>query len=581
MNKDAIEFTTRFLVPQNPDELAKFVETVLNVSVPREPMIASHASPMDFLTHVFFNGRFSKFAQSPAASPADPAQPTSPSIASPLAPPVDPPVDPPVAPPVAPPVDSVVWANRGGGKTFYGAIAAMLDMIHKPKIEIKILAGSLEQATRMLAHLGALSEIDVISEACKPKRTARAIEFVNGAAVEVLAASQTSVRGSRPQVLFCDEVDLFHHDLWDAAQLVVRRRALSGPWGDSVGGAIHALSTMHNPFGIMNSIAARAVPLTGPAPVQPIVTAPGLQAVVAAQRSMPNRTLFRWGVLDVLESCPPEIECGRCAIHSDCQGRAKPRDEVKRRGHFHIRDAQAARVRVSEATWASEMLCLRPRRDGCVYPKFDVQVHVKAWKPRHGAGQPVLVAGMDFGHRSPNAYVLAVLLNPEDRGGAIHVIADHCVSEQAVAWHAERLKHDAARWGGVVEFVGVDPAGNAVNSQTREPDVKVLRDAGFVVRSRRSAIEQGVGLVRRRLEGVPRGVNGAGEALSTGPLLFVDPAAAQTIEALRCYRYAPQTAMGDPDAAKPLKDGHDHLADALRYLVLNLEVVGGVELTQY
>jgi len=437
----------------------------------------------------------------------------------------------------------------------------------------------------MLAHLRVLAGGTHVADKYAPKCTARAVELNNGSVVEVLAASQTSVRGSRPQVLLCDEVDLFDCELWDAAQLVVRSMALAGPWGASVGGAIHALSTMHNPYGIMNTIAARAVTLKGPAPREPVIEAAsatgGDDAVIAAQRSMPNRTLFRWGVLDVLESCPPEIECGRCAIHSDCQGRAKPRDEVKRRGHFHIRDAQAARVRVSEATWASEMLCLRPRRDGCVYPKFEVQVHVKAWKPTHGAGQPVLVAGMDFGHRSPNAYVLAVLLNPEDRGGAIHVIADHCVSEQAVAWHAERLKHDAARWGGIVEFVGVDPAGNAVNSQTREPDVKVLRDAGFVVRSRRSAIEQGVGLVRRRLEGVPRGVSAAGEALSTGPLLFVDPGAAQTIEALRCYRYAPQTALGDPDAAKPLKDGHDHLADALRYLVLNLEVVGGVELRNY
>src|SRR4051812_38297854 len=39
--------------------------------------------------------------------------------------------------------DLVVWAPRGGGKTKLGAVATLLDLVHKPGCSVRILGGSL------------------------------------------------------------------------------------------------------------------------------------------------------------------------------------------------------------------------------------------------------------------------------------------------------------------------------------------------------------------------------------------------------------------------------------------------------
>src|SRR5438552_4677425 len=49
--------------------------------------------------------------------------------------------------------DVVVWAPRGGGKTRMGAAATLLDLLHKPGVQVRILGGSLEQSRRMWEHL--------------------------------------------------------------------------------------------------------------------------------------------------------------------------------------------------------------------------------------------------------------------------------------------------------------------------------------------------------------------------------------------------------------------------------------------
>ena len=49
--------------------------------------------------------------------------------------------------------------GRGAGKTRLGAIATLLDLLHKPGINIRILAGSLEQSLRMWEHLTADAQL--------------------------------------------------------------------------------------------------------------------------------------------------------------------------------------------------------------------------------------------------------------------------------------------------------------------------------------------------------------------------------------------------------------------------------------
>lgn len=223
-------------------------------------MINGHQSPLDYLAHAFFQGRggFGRFATQTA------------------------------------PVDCVVWAARGSGKTFLGAVATALDLIFKPGISIRILGGSLDQSRHMHAHLRTLFEGDALSDLVEGRIGETRLALKNGSAVELLAQSHTAVRGTRVQVLRCDEVELFKEDVFAAAMLTTRSKTIEIPGvGETeIAGSIECLSTMHVPFGLMSRLVKDSA-----------------------------RTLFKWGVVDVLEDC--KRTCEGCVLWEECGGRAK------------------------------------------------------------------------------------------------------------------------------------------------------------------------------------------------------------------------------------------------------------------
>ncbi|MEL6499133.1 MAG: hypothetical protein AAFZ67_01815 [Planctomycetota bacterium] len=460
--------------PADGAQLHRWLRDQLDLAVARRAVIEDHSAPFAYLEHAFFR---------PGDKPAD----------------------------------SVVWANRGGGKTFLGAIATALDLLFKPGIEVRVLAGSLEQAARMHAHLRWVFERESLAHLVEGKITDKRLRLVNGSGVELLSASQASVRGTRVQVLRCDEVDLFKPAIWDAAQLVTRSKLC----GDvPVRGAIECLSTMHLPFGMM--------------------------AELVEQASEGRRELFRWGVLDVLERCDDRRSCARCPLWSDCEGRAKETPAAES-GHISIDDAVVMKRRVALPVWESEMLCLRPRRSDAVYPAFDRDAHVvdglepgPLWR---------WYCGMDFGFHAPTVILFAAM----DELGTLWIVDERSRKEVVVAEHARSIVD--APWPEPL-WVGVDPAGHQRSGQTGVTDVSVLRDAGLVIKSRRSAIAHGIRLVTQRL------APASGE-----PTLKIHERCVTLIEALERYHYPEDR----PEATEPVKDGFDHAADALRYLVVNLD----------
>ena len=117
--------------------------------------------------------------------------------------------------------DLVVWAPRGGGKTFLAAVATLLDLLHKPGCQVRILGGSLDQSLRMWEHLQPMV-MELAGEMLAGREAARRIELVNGSGAGVLAQCQRAVRGLRVQKLRCDEVEMFDRRVWEAAQLSVK-----------------------------------------------------------------------------------------------------------------------------------------------------------------------------------------------------------------------------------------------------------------------------------------------------------------------------------------------------------------------
>src|SRR5262245_20885688 len=140
--------------PRTVRGLRGYVRFVLGFTMPCRPVIDGHDSPMDYLAHAFFEERESSGNR-----------------------------------------DCVVWANRGGGKTQLGAIATLLDMLFKPGIQVRILAGSFEQSSRMYRHLKAMLDDDTFRDLVSGDLTGRSVELANGSRVEVLSQSERSVRG--------------------------------------------------------------------------------------------------------------------------------------------------------------------------------------------------------------------------------------------------------------------------------------------------------------------------------------------------------------------------------------------------
>jgi hypothetical protein len=515
--------------PRTMNELHTWVATHAGVNLVRTPIIAGHAAPMDYVAHSFFEGRI----------PTGPATPDAPERGA----------------------DCVVWANRGGGKTFLGALATLLDLIFKPTIQIRILGGSLEQSRRMYEHLRSLFERPTLAPFLKRGATRHGLSLNHGSRVELLAASQTSVRGTRVQKILCDEVELFDPDVWDACQLATRSIAYEGPWGDTVRGSVHALSTMHRPFGLMWKLVERSLD--------------GGNSI--------DRPVFRWGLLDVLEKCTDKHICSTCVLQGECTGRAKldrvsatPASGVSLSiaGHIRVTDATAMKRRVGRATWNAEMLCLKPRRDDCVYAEFDPSRHVYIGD-RHLAAHPGRwVAGMDFGIRSE----AALLLGRVDNDGTLYIVRERVLAGETLSEHIRVLREWLTEFGSTdapadLSFIGVDPAGKSRSDQTGESNADVLNEARFVVKARRLDTEAGIAMVRARLSPAAD-KQGNGEPV---PRLFVHASCSRLIECLQRYHYP----ENKPESMEPVKDGVDHACDALRYLIINLDRPGHTKTSRY
>jgi hypothetical protein len=465
---------------QTPDDLHRWVRLFCNINVPRTPVYAGHSAPFDYLVRAYF-------------------EPAS---------------------------DQVVHAPRGGGKTRLAAIATLLDVLHKPGISVRILGGSFEQSLRMWEHL--VPDLTHAARELIKKRVggAKRINLGNGSSVAVLTQSERSVRGLRVQKLRCDEVELFKPEVWEAAQLVTKSReygarsteekpsALRSPHSALAHGAIDALSTLHEPFGLMQKI------------------------IDDAERT--GTPIVRWCLLDVLERCAPERECASCPLFDDCGGVAKTRAN----GFVSIDDAIRMKKRVSLDVWQSEMLCQRPSVTRAVFPSFDRSTHVRE---SIAMETPTTSLAIDFGYRNP-----FVCLWVQFDGTRTYVIDEYVQDQRTIDDHILEMR--ARPWK--ASHIACDPAGSGRNEQTGVSSVQQLRRAGFSVRHKPSRIVDGVEQIRA-----------AFRPASGEPTLFMHPRCVHLIRSLIAYHYSDIIGRA---SELPVKDGqHDHLIDALRYHFVN------------
>lgn len=114
------------------------------------------------------------------------------------------------------PVD-VWWASRGfGGKSFLLSVLALTEAVTLG-VGVNVLGGSGAQSKRVMEHINALWNYPSAPREMLKGDAATITRLNNGAVIEALMASQTSVRGSHPARLRLDEIDEMDISILDAA----------------------------------------------------------------------------------------------------------------------------------------------------------------------------------------------------------------------------------------------------------------------------------------------------------------------------------------------------------------------------
>ena len=468
--------------PKTKRDLKNYVKVFLGVNVPDRKICHEHSSPMDYLWHTFRDTKTVAWASSPCMHGQD-GHATN--------------------------ADAIVWANRAGGKTEIAAIATLLDCIFKPKCQVRILAGSGEQASRMYDYLVEFLYRGFQDVLTKPPFKTKC-HFKNGSSTEVLTQSARSVRGQHIQKLRCDEVELFDDEVYNAAKFTTQSK-------NGITAGMELISTMHQPYGIMQKIVSSGM-----------------------QHGTP---IFKWCIWETIEKCI-DRNCSQCPLWQDCRGKAK-----NAAGYLSIDDCITQMRRASRAGWEAEMLCKRPSRENVVFDEFDSAIHV----------QPVtfnpdlpLYRTLDFGFVNP----FVCLWIQVDEDGKIFVIDEYVRSRATINIHAEEMKRRTPISEDKMAATFCDPAGKSVNDVTGTSTVRELRSHGIEVRFRKSGILEGIELIRRAIR--------SGDGQSS---LVISPKCRCLIEAMESYHY-PQA--GSNSNELPLKDGvYDHPIDALRYFFIN------------
>jgi hypothetical protein len=462
----------RGIRPRTKRDLWNYVKVFMGIEVPCESNCAGHNAPLDYLWHAY-NTDFSSRSNG----------------------------------------DCIVWANRGGGKTEIAAIATLLDCVFKPRCDVRILGGSLEQSGRMYEYLTDFTHRGFEVFLDGPVRKSRC-KFVNGSSVEVLPQSSRSIRGRHIHKLRCDEVELFDEQVFAGAKFITQST-------NSITGAMEMISTMHRAYGLMQQLVNQAGK---------------------------NRTpVFKWCIWETIEKCV-DRSCSRCPLWSYCGGKAKHAC-----GYIKIDDCITQMQRSSRAAFEAEMLCEKPSLENVVFAEFDLDVHVAAVD--YDTSLP-LYRAIDFGFVNP----FVCLWLQVETGGCVRVIDEYVRTRAAIDVHAAEIIRRTPCDESAVGATFCDPAGAARNDVTGTSTTKELKAMGIRTRYRRSSILEGIELIRRALR--------AGDGQTK---LIINLKCSRLIEAMQCYHYPDISSIG-ANSELPVKDGvYDHPIDALRYFFVGCQ----------
>jgi hypothetical protein len=401
----------------------------------------------------------------------------------------------------------LVWASRGGSKTMLAAALTVMESLFDPRMDTRILGGSLAQSSYMYEYVRRFLAGEALDEEAERSTESRT-RLKSGARIEILPQSPRAIRGVHVPRLRLDEVEEFRDDIFQGALFLPQTM-------NGIAARVEMLSTMHRPYGLMSELVDDA-------------DAKGL-------------SVFKWCLWEVIETCR-DRSCSRCVLTEDCREKAK-----RANGYYAIDDAIAKKRLVSEESWASEMLCLRPSREGLFYKGYDERLHVP--------GEPIRFDPMketyrtfDWGVNGPTVCLWIQV----DGDGRVCVIDELYQSGIAVSDMAGNvLAYETSRGYADVIRSYCDPSGASF--------IKEFEKQGILCQGRR---EDG-GRLNVRFEGFETVRRFLKSDAFGKPRLLVSPRCVHTRREFRTYHY-PRTRDGFNPSEEPSKVD-DHAMDALRY----------------
>ena len=332
MNDDLTKILQRIRLekPRNPSRLRDWIEVFLGLEIPHYPKgktpCKGHDSPYAYVAGSVFDNTI-------GWSKKDKEQ-------------------------FSPHGDCVVHACRSGGKTWSGGIAARIKAMFNPGCGIRILGGSGEQSKKMydvISEIDKRSFSDLIDGEPNTERT----KYRNGAHIEILMASQTSVRGPHVPMLMLDEVDEIKKSIYDAAVGIAQS---SG----KIRSSIEQFSTAHKAAGLMQAVLDNA------------------------QRT--GKRIYRYCIFEVLKPCPyrctprnPYKKCREMVKYDQLNQPHRWSDvcacKAKRsRGYYDICDLwQKFESLMSWEAFAAEYLCEMPKTEDAAFPMLSDVHLVQDW----------------------------------------------------------------------------------------------------------------------------------------------------------------------------------------------------------
>ena len=442
---------------------------------------------------------------------------------------------------LARPSIALILGARGSGKSFLSALDTHLTSRWDPGHGTRILGGSKAQSAQIYA---ALREIALHHEGDKgndgdsiAKLRKDGATYANGSEVEILAASNTSVRGPHVPSLKLDEVDEMATEIRESAMgMCLGRRKRQGEKArEGMNASVIMTSTCHRANGPMAGLIERA--------------------------TFGDFPLYTMCVFEVLEECPEwrsgkfYEKCPECPLFRHCHDvpdgwapKAKRSD-----GHYPI-ESLIQKIRATGSrTFDADYLCKLSSPEAAWFPDFQTETHVsEAAEYRPGAEVHLAVDSGVF----TGAVFFQVVSEKGDDGKKVeevHVFADYLAENRTAEVNARAIKGLAAtHCEGKRDRATTDPAGHSRTGH----GVTVLAEYGRCDLHLQAwplgRVSDGLALLDSFIspaDGVPR--------------LLVHPRCQHTIRALQCYRRAKRGGQWLDEPADP-QHPHEDLVDALR-----------------